>query len=75
MAKESLKQRFFLVLISAVTAIGGFLFGYDTGVISGAILFIKKAYPISTMAEGMIVAAVSLGAIFGAILAGSLSDR
>ncbi|WP_316358926.1 hypothetical protein [Candidatus Neptunichlamydia sp. REUL1] len=42
MARENSKQRVLLAVISAVAAIGGLLFGYDTGVISGAILYIKK---------------------------------
>ncbi|MGE0832902.1 MAG: hypothetical protein AB7N99_09680, partial [Simkaniaceae bacterium] len=44
MARESTKQRWLLGIISCVAAIGGLLFGYDTGVISGAILYIKEQY-------------------------------
>ena len=56
-------------------ALGGALFGYDTGVISGAILFIKKAFQVTPFAEGAIVSGLLLGAAVGAALAGPLSDR
>src|SRR4051812_8900580 len=56
-------------------ALGGLLFGYDTGVISGAILFIKKDFTVSPFVEGAIVAGLLLGAMIGAALAGRLADR
>jgi MFS transporter, SP family, sugar:H+ symporter len=56
-------------------ALGGLLFGYDTGVISGAILFITKDFGLSPFMQGAIVAALLLGAMLGAALAGPLSDR
>lgn len=62
-------------LISGITAIGGFLFGYDTGVISGALLFIKKDFALSPFMQGVVVSAILVGAIIGAIGCGPLSDR
>jgi MFS transporter, SP family, sugar:H+ symporter len=56
-------------------ALGGLLFGYDTGVISGAILFVKKDFGLSPFMQGAVVAALLLGAMVGAALAGPLSDR
>lgn len=56
-------------------ALGGLLFGYDTGVISGAILFIKDDFDLSPFLEGAVVAALLLGAMVGAAVAGPLSDR
>jgi len=64
-----------LVRVSAIAAIGGLLFGYDTGVISGALLFIKTDLHASTFEQQAIVAAVLLGAMFGALLSGHLADR
>ncbi len=56
-------------------ALGGLLFGYDTGVISGAILFIKKDFDLSPFLEGAVVAVLLLGALVGAATAGPLNDR
>ena len=75
MARESSHQKWLLSIISIVAAIGGLLFGYDTGVISGAILYIKKEFVLTTGQEEIIIAIVSLGAIFGALFGGPLSDK
>ncbi|MFL5887916.1 MAG: sugar porter family MFS transporter, partial [Solirubrobacteraceae bacterium] len=56
-------------------ALGGLLFGYDTGVISGAILFIKDDFGLSPFMQGAVVAVLLLGAMVGAALAGPLSHR
>jgi len=72
-AKPEVKA--FVYVAVAVAAIGGLLFGYDTGVISGAILFIKKQFALSTTLEEIVVSAVLAGAVLGAILGGALTDR
>jgi len=56
-------------------ALGGLLFGYDTGVISGALIFIKRDFDLTTMAEEIVVSGVLLGATIGAIMGGRLVDR
>lgn len=61
--------------IAAIAAIGGLLFGYDTGVISGALLYIKSDLGAGTIAQQAIVAMLLLGAIVGAVAAGYLADK
>ena len=55
---------FFIYLTAGVAALAGLLFGYDTGVISGAILFIKDQFKLTPGLEEGIVSAVLLGAFF-----------
>jgi MFS transporter, SP family, galactose:H+ symporter len=62
-------------LIASVAALGGLLFGYDTGVISGALLFIRQVMSLSATMQGIVVAIALLGAAIGAAMAGYLSDR
>src|SRR6202012_5695158 len=64
----------FAIIIS-IAALGGLLFGYDTGVISSALLFIRSAFSLSTTGESVVAAVVLLGAMIGAIFPGDLSDR
>jgi sugar porter (SP) family MFS transporter len=60
---------------AVIAALGGLLFGYDTGIIASALLFIKTDFDLSSFEQGMVVSAVPVGAIFGAALAGQLADR
>ena len=75
MARETIKQRFTLAVMCSMAAVSGLLFGYDTGVISGAILFIREQYHTTGAIESWIVASVSLGGMFGAIVGGPASDK
>jgi SP family galactose:H+ symporter-like MFS transporter len=61
-------------MVSAISALAGLLFGYDTGVISGAILFVRKDFLLSTFQEEVVVSAVLLGAVAGAAFGGKLAD-
>ncbi|UNO42697.1 sugar porter family MFS transporter [Streptomyces sp. MST-110588] len=61
-------------LIWVFGALGGILWGYDTGVISGAMLFIKDDIALTPLLEGMVVSGLLVGAMLGAGLAGRLSD-
>lgn len=65
----------FVFMISSISALAGLLFGYDTGVISGAILFVQKDFSLSRIQEEVVVAAVLLGAVLGASFGGKLADR
>ncbi len=65
----------FVYLAAAISALGGMLFGYDIGVISGAILFITKQFALSPEMEEVVVSSVLLGCLTGAIVGGFLSDR
>lgn len=65
----------FVKVIVAVAALGGLLFGYDTGVISGAILFIKTDFNLSSTMQEVVVSAVLMGAVLGAVGGGVLADR
>ena len=53
-------------------ALGRALFGYDTGVISGAILFVADDFGLSPFIQGAVVAALLLGAMLGAAFAGPM---
>lgn len=65
----------FLLTITIVVAMGGFLFGYDTAVISGTVGFLRENFSLAPAMEGWVVSSGILGAIFGAIIAGPLSDH
>ena len=68
-------QRRFVRVAAAITATGGMLFGYDTGVISGALLFIREDFPLSDFMQGVVVSFLLVGAVTGALTGGPLSDR
>ncbi len=65
----------FVYIAVAIAAVGGLLFGYDTGVISGAILFIKSDFSLSATMEEIVVSAVLMGAVLGAGAGGALTGR
>jgi MFS transporter, SP family, galactose:H+ symporter len=64
----------FVYISAAIAALGGLLFGYDTGVISGAELFLKNDFTLSTVALEIIVSGVLAGAAVGALLGGRMAD-
>src|SRR6201986_2015697 len=63
-----------VVLTAAIAGLGGLLFGYDTGVIASALLFIKVDFSLGSFAQGLVVAAVPIGAVGGAAIAGPAAD-
>jgi sugar porter (SP) family MFS transporter len=64
----------FVYIAALFAALGGLLFGYDTGVISGALIFIKREFGLTTAAEEIVVSSVLLGATIGAIFGGKAAD-
>lgn len=74
-APASARSSRFVYIAAGFAALGGLLFGYDTGVISGAVLFIKKDFALSTFPQELVVSMVLAGAIIGALSGGKLSDR
>src|SRR5262249_41109615 len=65
----------FVHIAALFAALGGLLFGYDTGVISGALIFIKRDFALTTLAEEVVVSGVLLGATIGAIFGGKMADH
>lgn len=65
----------YVVFLSAVAALGGFLFGYDTAVISGTIKGVAAQFRLDDMETGWYVGCALIGSIAGVLMAGKLSDR
>jgi MFS transporter, SP family, galactose:H+ symporter len=64
----------FVQLTAAIAALAGLLFGFDTGVISGAILFIKDAFQLRPFSQELLVGAALIGAVIGCGLSGRATD-
>ena len=62
------------LLVAAIASLGGLLFGYDTGVISGALPFLKHDFDLTARMQGVATSAVLVGATLGAAGAGTISD-
>jgi sugar porter (SP) family MFS transporter len=74
-ATPAQKVRRHVAVSAGVTALGGLLFGYDTGVVSGALLFVKKDFGgLSSFQEELITSLLLVGAVVGALLAGRVAD-
>jgi sugar porter (SP) family MFS transporter len=65
----------FVIVAAIFAAVGGLLFGYDTAAISGAVIFIKQEFSLSTFPEELVVGMVLVGAATAALGGGRLSDR
>ncbi len=74
MHERSVSSARYLMLICAVAALGGFLFGFDTAVISGVVGFVKSEFAMSAAREGWFVSCALLGCIIGVAAAGKISD-
>jgi MFS transporter, SP family, arabinose:H+ symporter len=74
--EHTIKQNIgYVVFLSTVAALGGFLFGYDTAVISGTIDQVSTQFHLNLLQQGWFVGCALVGSIFGVAIAGILSDR
>jgi len=65
----------YVMVISLTAGLGGFLFGFDTAVISGAINFLRAQFHLSAASEGWIMSSALVGCVAGAAIAGYLADK
>lgn len=73
--KEDKEYRFgYILLLAIIAAMGGFLFGYDEAVISGTVDEVQAQFHLSEIMKGWFVSSALLGATFGALIGGGLSD-
>ncbi len=68
-------NRSYLLFIASTAALGGFLFGYDTAVISGTISLVKEKFALDAVMEGWFVSSALVGCIVGVAVTGELADR
>lgn len=74
MEKASFNHRY-IFGISFISALGGYLFGFDFAVISGALPFLQKQFLLDAYWEGFATGVLALGAITGCLIAGKVSDK
>lgn len=65
----------YVIFLAAVAALGGFLFGYDTAVISGTVSQVTSQFSLSTIQSGWYVGCALIGSIIGVSFSGALSDN
>ncbi len=69
------KAGLYVIAITLVAAIGGLIFGFDTAIVAGATRYMKEQFSLNSLQEGWAVSVVLIGCMFGAGLAGPISDR
>ncbi len=69
-----MNKKLYLVVICLISTLGGFLFGYDTAVISGTLSFVQAQFTMSSLMEGWFVGSALLGCIIGVGFAGIIAD-
>jgi sugar porter (SP) family MFS transporter len=72
---ETRVKRGFLWRVSFIAGLGGILYGFDMGVIAGAMVFVRDSFTLSTRLEEIVVSVVLVGAMVGAVAGGSIADR
>jgi sugar porter (SP) family MFS transporter len=75
MTKQHQYNHSYIIRISFVSALGGYLFGFDFAVISGALPFLQEQFGLDSYWEGFATGSLALGAIAGCFIAGSLADK
>lgn len=65
----------FLLVTSFVTAMGGYLFGFDFAVITGGLPFLRDQFGLDAMQEGITTGSLALGCIVGCVIAGRIADK
>lgn len=73
--ETKLQGKSYVTLISLTAGLGGFLFGFDTAVISGAISFLRAQFHLTAAWEGWVMSSALIGCVLGALCAGYLADR
>ena len=68
-------KKSYLLVITIISALGGFLFGYDTGVINGAQFYLSKYFELTDAMKGWVVGSALIGCFFGAVSSGWLSQK
>jgi SP family arabinose:H+ symporter-like MFS transporter len=69
------KTGLYVIAVTLVAAIGGLIFGFDTAIVAGATRYMKEQFSLNALQEGWAVSVVLIGCMFGAGLAGPISDR
>ncbi|MBD5366837.1 MAG: sugar porter family MFS transporter [Bacteroides sp.] len=75
MSKETDYKFGYILLLAVIAALGGFLFGYDEAVISGTVDEVRQQFNLDALMKGWFVSSALLGAIFGVLGGGALSDH
>jgi sugar porter (SP) family MFS transporter len=65
----------YIIAISFISALGGYLFGFDFAVISGALPFLRHEFALTAWWEGFLTGSMALGCIVGCVIAGALADK
>jgi len=69
------KAAWYVLSVTLVAALGGLIFGFDTAIVAGATRYMKEQFSLDALQEGWTVSVVLIGCMFGAGLAGPISDR
>src|SRR6188768_2371733 len=74
-SKKNIFNTGYILGISFISALGGYLFGFDFAVISGALPFLQKQFELNAYWEGFATGSLALGAMLGCLIASAVSDK